>query len=474
MGGRGTVRSLAASPTMVGAITTLIVIVAVFLAYNANQGLPFVPTYELKVRAPSAANLVRGNDVRIGGARVGTVQRIEVERGADGRDNALLTLQLEKAVEPLPKDSTVIIRPRSALGLKYVELTRGTSPDGFANGDVVPLAASRPAPVEFDEVLNMFDERTRAAMQRNLDGFGTALAGRGPDLGEAIGAFRPLLRDVVPVARTLSTPETDLRGFVRGLGRLAAEVAPVADAQASLFANLDTTFTALSEVAPSIQESITAARRALDAAIRSLPAQRPFLRNSTGLFAELRPGARALRGAAPDLAAAFRAGTPALQRSVALNRRLEPVFTTLRDFANDPLVPRGVRRLAETATSLRPTLDHVVPAQTTCNYLTLLLRNGSSLLSEGDDKGTWQRFNIVATPVTPAGDVGPNNEGGPSARPADGPAEANHLHSNPYPNTAAPGQPRECEAGNERYVVGRTTIGNVPGTQQLATERTTP
>ena len=36
--------ALASSPTMVGAITVLIVIVAVFLAYNANTGLPFVPT----------------------------------------------------------------------------------------------------------------------------------------------------------------------------------------------------------------------------------------------------------------------------------------------------------------------------------------------------------------------------------------------------------------------------------------------
>ena len=51
------------------------VIVAVFLAYNANTGLPFVPTYELKAEVPNAANLVKGNDVRIGGTRVGVVDR---------------------------------------------------------------------------------------------------------------------------------------------------------------------------------------------------------------------------------------------------------------------------------------------------------------------------------------------------------------------------------------------------------------
>ena len=65
--------SIAANPVLIGAATTLVVIVAVFLAYNANNGLPFVPTYQLDAEVPNAANLVRGNDVRMGGARVGVI-----------------------------------------------------------------------------------------------------------------------------------------------------------------------------------------------------------------------------------------------------------------------------------------------------------------------------------------------------------------------------------------------------------------
>ena len=57
-----------------------------------------------------------------------------------------------------------------------------------------------------------------------------------------------------------------------------------------------------------------------------------------------------------------------------------------------------------------------------------------------------------------------------TVRPANGPTVDNHLHTNPYPNTAAPGQPRECEAGNEPYRAGRTVLSNVPGRQQAATE----
>ena len=49
--------SLAASPLLIGAVTTLIVVVAVFLSYNANNGLPFVPRYELNVQAANATEL---------------------------------------------------------------------------------------------------------------------------------------------------------------------------------------------------------------------------------------------------------------------------------------------------------------------------------------------------------------------------------------------------------------------------------
>ena len=41
--------SIVANPVLIGAVTTLVLVVAVFLAYNANNGLPFVPTRELNV-----------------------------------------------------------------------------------------------------------------------------------------------------------------------------------------------------------------------------------------------------------------------------------------------------------------------------------------------------------------------------------------------------------------------------------------
>ncbi|HXV53154.1 MAG TPA: MlaD family protein, partial [Solirubrobacterales bacterium] len=133
---------LTASPTMVGALTVMVVILAVFLAYNANTGLPFVPTYRITVQVPDANTLVPGNEVRVGGVRVGAVESIDPEQTEDGELSAALNLKLDRDVDPIPVDSTVIVRSRSALGLKYLEINLGDSDEGFEEGSVVPLSAA--------------------------------------------------------------------------------------------------------------------------------------------------------------------------------------------------------------------------------------------------------------------------------------------------------------------------------------------
>jgi phospholipid/cholesterol/gamma-HCH transport system substrate-binding protein len=456
--------SVFGSPVLVGAITVLIIVVGVFLAYNANKGLPFVPTYDVNVRVPNAADLVVGNDVRVGGDRVGVVNSIKAQRARNGSTSAILGLKLDKTVEPLSTDSTVIVRPRSALGLKYVEITPGHGGRTLAAGDTIPIRNARPAPVEIDEVFNIFNRPTRIGIQRSLGGFGDALAQRGPDINRAITAFRPLVENLEPVARNLASPQTRLARFFRALEAAAGEVAPVAEQQAALFRNLDTTFAALVPVRSDIQQFIADSPETEALAIKELAHQRPFLRNSAGLFHELRPGAEVLPRALPILADAEVIGTKTLARTPALNRQLEDVFRSLDRFVQDPVVPRGIKRLDQTVKVLKPPVDFIAPAQTTCNYITLWFRNIASHLSEGDARGTWQRFIIVAAPS------GPNNEGGPSSQPADGPTRENHLHSNPYPNTAAPGQTKECEAANEDFVVGKKLIGNVPGDQGTVTQ----
>jgi virulence factor Mce-like protein len=456
--------SITGSPLLIGAITTLIVVIAVFLAWNANHGLPFVPTYDLYANLPDGDSLVAGNDVRIGGDRVGAVDTISAVRRSDGSSYARIHMKLEKSVQPLPLESDLTVRSQSALGLMYLQITpRGSG--GFEAGSTIPLARAQPTPVALDTVLNTFDAATRDGQDYLLRGLGDGLAGRGSDLNETIHVAPRLLGDLDRVMRNLAAPATRLRRLFPAIERTARILEPVAQTQGELFANLDTTFTALAGVAqPFIEDTIANTPAAEEAGIRGFPEQRSFLANTTGLLHELRPGVAELPSTLPDLADALELGTPALRRSPSLSRRLERLFVTLEDFSTDPLVRLGVDRLRDTARTLRPTLAFLTPVQVTCNYVTLWFRNIASLLSEGDTNGTWQRFIIVNTPQ------GPNSESGPSNAPADGPTPDNFLHTNPYPNTASPGQTRECEAGNENYLVGKQVIGNVPGNQGTKTD----
>jgi virulence factor Mce-like protein len=461
----------------------LVTIVAVYLSYNANEGLPFVPTYSLTAEVPNSAGLVRGNEVRIGGARVGVVSSIEADSKPDGSATAQLQLELDPEIEPLPDDSTLLIRPRSALGLKYVEITAGRSARGFPENATIPLASSATRPVEIDDFFNMFSDPTRVAMRSNSASYGTAFAGRGPALNQTFAGLEPLMRELEPAMRTIASQATEFDEFFPALEQAAAEAAPVADIQASLWVALDSTFSAWESVAGPLQDTISGGPPALETAIRELPAQRPFLAESEELFRNFRPAFANLAAAAPDLAAAFRVGEPALERSPDFNRRLTRSIATLEELGADPRVPSGLARLTTTARDLRPLLDHIVPAQTRCNYFALLFRNGASMLSESDSIGTMLRVTALALPLA-AG-----SEAGPAAVPSNGPPPPpgtliterslindSFLHSNPYPNTWLPGQPEECEAGNEsqppHYLENRQAIGSLSGSQGAFTNPT--
>ena len=461
-------QSVARNPTLVGAITVLVTILAVFLAYNANSGLPFVPTYRLTAQVPNAASLVPGNEVRVGGVRVGQVEEVVPVSEEDGTVNANLVLKLNQEIDPLPTDSTVVIRARSALGLKYLEINRGTSSEGFAEGATIPVSQATPDPVEYDQLINTFDTPTRRAIKVNLNEFGNALAGRGPDLNQAIGTLRPMLPRLERVMRNLADSETDLAGFFGALERSAAAVAPIAETQAQMFVNLDRAIGAFATVArPYLQETISRTPETLATASATLPTIRPFLVNNRRLINDFAPGAKALATTGPTIEAALRAGIPALRTSPTLNAQLAPTAAALRTLADDATSREGIDRLTDLGQELSPPLRFIGPSQSVCNYATLLFRNLEDLLTEGNEFGTWARV-IALEPPT-----GPNNEGSPSSAPADGgegSSPVNWLHSNPYPNTAAPGQTFECEAGNEPYLQGQKVVGNVPGNQGTQTE----
>jgi hypothetical protein len=159
------------------------------------------------------------------------------------------------------------------------------------------------------------------------------------------------------------------------------------------------------------------------------------------------------------LAQTFRLGLrnlpPTFVGANSLNNELTRLARKLASYGHNPAVQQGLDRVTLTANRLRSPLAFLAPVQARCNYITLSLRNFSSLLADPVATGTRFRFNAVAI------DDVPGEESVPS------------QHPYVTPDTNPPGQPSECAAGNEPYSATHAVIGNPPGNLAAKTETTT-
>lgn len=447
--------SIVASPVLVGAVTVLVSIVASILAYNANQGLPFLPTYTVSATIPGGANLVEGNEVRVGGFRVGVVERIgpQMVKNSRGEDKAVavIRMKLDKVVEQLPLDTKVLVRQRSALGLKYVELTPGSTQKGFRPGSTIPLKNAE-GPVEFDDFLATFEEESRDNSRASLEYFGDALAGRGPSINETLVELRPFFVHLSPVMQSLSDPRTEVDRFFQELGETLGDVArscdrsagprrlpgdatprigsaldaqspecsqPVAVVQARLFSEMADTFEAIGRDPDALRSFIEDQVPTYNVSERSFAVQKPFLADFAELARRLEPAAEALPGALPPFNDALVVGQEVLPRTVALNQRTEKLFQALEELTENPNTMLALKDLTQTVRVGAPFVEYLAPYQTVCNYFTINWTNLGEHLSEPVDDSLLQR--VIAK-------SGPNQEDDSlfdsnADRPADVPAD---------------------------------------------------
>ncbi len=506
---RNPIGAITVSPTMVGAVTTLIVIVAVFLAYNANSGLPFVPVYRVSVEVPDAARLTDNNEIRIGGHRVGVVESIDAIQPSDsnltaqagGRGEganttggviARLNLKLDKAAEPLPKDSIFRVRYRSSFGLKYLEIIRGTgdpAPEGYTF-DGTDDGGSCAVPVdpqsfaseigdharngcfqeqtEFDQIADTFDTKTRTAARTNLEGYGNAFAGRGTSLNDAIAGIEPLFRGLKPVTDTLIEPSTRLERFFPELGDAARIVAPVAAQQAHLFTRAAIAFAAISSDPRALEETISETAPTLATGIDVLPRQRPFLADLATLGRVLRPGVEDLRATLPVLNDAIETGTPVLRASPATNHRLRAVLAELNRLVSQPSTRIGLQRLRDTFDTAQSLAKFVVPAQTVCNYWNYWFTFLPEALSDRDQVGYSFRQALTNFPSEFEVDTPVAGYSGEQANGRD--ADALGGSFKPYENPILNSQPygphgqrnADCQGGQQGYALGSLPVPGLP------------
>jgi hypothetical protein len=130
-------------PVLIGAATVLVILVASSCPTTPTRACRSSRPTRSTPRCPSAAQLVVGNDVKIGGSRVGAVTEIkpktEDERQRDRGAHAHAGQGRRTAAHGLDAARA----PALALGLKYVEVTRGKSSETYQDGDTIALRRPR-------------------------------------------------------------------------------------------------------------------------------------------------------------------------------------------------------------------------------------------------------------------------------------------------------------------------------------------
>ena len=460
-----------ANPVLIGAVTVLVAIVAVFLAYNANNGLPFVPTRVLKVDLANGAAIVPGNDVEQGSFRVGLVSDEHPVVGKNGQVMAQVTLELNESNGKVPIDSTATIRPRSLLGLKYIDLEYGHSKKYFADGGTMP-ASRTTVPVQFDDINTMFDAKTRPAIQQDLAGYGDVLAARGSSLNDTIASLPSLLGHLRPVAAYLSDPHTQLTRFLGALNGFFSTISPVAQTNSRLFTDQATTFAAVSQSPTDLENTIKFSPPTLDVSTASLKVQRPFLADLTTFSDYMAPATVALRQALPNVNPALEAGVRVLPRTPAMNREFEGVLNALKALTQDPNTNVAVNGLGSTVSTLDPTLRYVGPYVTVCNAWNYMWVNIADLVSEQTNFGMAQRA-LINFGNQQTDSVG--NQG--SAQPANGqgvpPGQTpEYLHGPAYASAVDSNGNADCEAGQRGYP--KSLNHSDPQNRNLDTDSHTP
>jgi phospholipid/cholesterol/gamma-HCH transport system substrate-binding protein len=375
--------------------------------------------YLVRAVFDNGAFLVEGEEVRVAGATVGTIESVGVTMPGeavsyeDGRwreapGKAVLVLKIEDAgFQDFRRDATCLIRPQSLIGEKFVDcrptLPRAPGsppppplkevPDGEpgAGQHLLPLEQNSTS-VDPDLINNInrlpYTQRFRLV----LNELGASLAGRGEDIEEIVKRSNPTLRDLDRLLGILTAQRDQLAQLASDGERILEPFSRERAHVAGFFSN-----------AGAAAEATTERGEQLEASLRKLPG---FLREFQTTLVDLKgfsdaatPVFANLNDANPAFARATRSLTPFFAASTVSLRSLgatgEIAGPNIR--AADPIV-RKARDLARSGASPTTRLaKFLVNTKQTKGFdgLVDLIYNSAAATNEFDQYGHFLR--TVAT-----------------------------------------------------------------------------
>jgi len=289
----------------VGALALVVLIVA-YILFAGGGGASYHLIFG------EAGQLVRGDQVQVGGVPVGSVTNIELTKDFKAR----ITIHVESSLTPLHEGTTAQVRvpSLSSVANRYILLSPGPNNNpALADGATLPASATKEV-VDLDQLFNTLNPATRRGLQQFIQGSAEQYAGAGKALGNSIEYFPPFLAATGHFFQQLVRDQGVFTSFLVETAKAVTTIGARHEALADLIENANTTFTAIGNEQAQLAQGL-----------RELPGT---LRQGNQTFLALPPALSALTQL-------VNASKPATQPLTVLLERLRPLLTTATPTLHD-------------------------------------------------------------------------------------------------------------------------------------------
>ena len=384
-----------------GAVVLAVVLIVMVLVGGSAK-------HEYTMLFENAGQLVKGDEVQIGGRAVGTIDTIELTDDSRAR----IGITIEEPFAPLHEGTRGIIRATSLSGVanRYIALTLAPENARKLDEGATLTAEATTSIVDLDQLFNTLDDPTRKDLQGIIQGFATATKGRGDEANEAAEYFNPALATSRKLVEEITEDEGVLTEFLVNSSKTVTALAERRDDLAGVVSSTNATAGAIAAESESLGE-------ALDV----LPGT---LRRANTTFVNLRATLGDLEDLVDVSKPATRRLTPFLKELRPLVRDARPTIADLRRLvrrsgADNDLVDAtrsfpGLQRVAEP--SLKASRQALIKTQPVLEFvrpytvdITGWLRDFSQGAANYDANGHFARiqpiFNAFTFSESPAGGV---------------------------------------------------------------------
>jgi phospholipid/cholesterol/gamma-HCH transport system substrate-binding protein len=229
----------------IGALIAVALLVTVLLVGGGSG-------HTYKLRFQTGGQLVKGNQVLVGGSPIGTVNSITLTKN----NQAEVTITVDQA---LHEGTTAVIRATSLSGVAnhYISVTPGPDNSPTLKNDAVLTGADTTTPVDLDQLFDTFNGPTRKSLRKFIQGFNTLYVGKGEQARQAYKYFAPSLNATDRVLRELDSDEGVFTDFIVNSSRVFTAVGARSDDLTNLISNTNTALGSIADQNQALNRSLT-------------------------------------------------------------------------------------------------------------------------------------------------------------------------------------------------------------------------